>query len=468
VALRLYDTLSRTVRPFAPLEPGRVGVYLCGPTVQAPPHVGHLRSAVAFDILRRWLTASGYEVVFARNVTDIDDKILTVATETGRPWWAVAEHHTRLFDEAYGKVGVRPPTVAPRATGHIPEMVTLIERLVSAGHAYPAGGDVYFDVRSFAGYGRLSGQKIDAMAVTERSPAKRDPLDFALWKGAKPGEPSWRTPWGPGRPGWHLECSAMATRYLGSSFDLHGGGLDLLFPHHENELAQSAAAGDGFARFWLHNGLVSAGSAKLSKSLGNAEPVGETLRLFRPVALRYALGAAHYRSEIAWSEDVVADADAAYRRIESFVGHAVERLGGSAVDHPGSNGAAGPAATWADFAAAMDDDLAVPRALGVLHGAVRDGNTALDGGDDAAAGGLLGVVRRMLDVLGLDPVQQWPTDGAGRYQQAVDALVGVLLEARAAARDRRDFAEADRLRGALQRAGVTVEDRPDGTRWRLS
>jgi cysteinyl-tRNA synthetase len=466
--LRLYDTRARAVRPFQPLRPPAVTAYVCGPTVQAPPHVGHLRSAVAFDLLARWLCVRGCEVVLARNVTDIDDKILKVAAASGRPWWAVAEQNNRLFEAAYATVGVQPPTVAPRATGHIPEMIELIGRLVAAGHAYPAGGDVYFDVRSFPAYGQLSGQRIDAMAVTEPGPAKRDPLDFAVWKGRKPAEPSWPTPWGDGRPGWHLECSAMSTHYLGGSFDLHGGGLDLLFPHHENELAQSAAAGDGFARYWVHNGLVSVGAAKMSKSLGNAGAIEDTLRRFRPVALRYALGAAHYRSEITWSDEVVAEADAAYRRIEAFVRRAVERFGADAARVTGSPPADGG---WTAFAAAMDDDLAVPRALGVVHETVRDGNAALDGGDDAAGRAALGAGRRMLLALGLDPLEQWPAasgDGGGRYAEAVGALVAVLLDARAAARSRRDFAEADRLRAALQQAGVVVEDRPDGTGWYLS
>jgi cysteinyl-tRNA synthetase len=465
--LRLHDTRTRSVRPFEPLTRGVVTVYVCGPTVQSPPHVGHARSAVAFDLLRRWLLASGHEVVFARNVTDIDDKILHNAGHEEIPWWALAERNTRAFTAAYDALGVLPPTVEPRATGHVPEMIVLMQRLIDAGHAYPAGGSVYFDVRSFPSYGELSGQRIDAMQASEDPGDKRDALDFALWKAAKPGEPTWETPWGPGRPGWHLECSAMATKYLGPTFDIHGGGLDLVFPHHENEIAQSCAAGDGFARFWLHNGLVNTGGEKMSKSLGNSLVVADVLERVRPQAVRYVLGAAHYRSIIDWTPEGLADADAAYARLETFVRNALDLL-----DGPGDAEAlaleAGEATeTWQAFAEAMDDDLAVPRALGVLHGAVRDGNGLLAGGDRKALAAVLAVVRRMLAVLGLDPVSQWPAAGSD-LTPVVDALVGVVLQARQAARERKDFAEADRVRDALTAAGIVVEDTAQGPRWRIS
>ena len=465
--LRLHDTRTRSVRPFEPLTRGVVTVYVCGPTVQSPPHVGHARSAVAFDLLRRWLLASGHEVVFARNVTDIDDKILHNAGHEEIPWWALAERNTRAFTAAYDALGVLPPTVEPRATGHVPEMIVLMQRLIDAGHAYPAGGSVYFDVRSFPSYGELSGQRIDAMQASEDPGDKRDALDFALWKAAKPGEPTWETPWGPGRPGWHLECSAMATKYLGPTFDIHGGGLDLVFPHHENEIAQSCAAGDGFARFWLHNGLVNTGGEKMSKSLGNSLVVADVLERVRPQAVRYVLGAAHYRSIIDWTPEGLADADAAYARLETFVRNALDLL-----DGPGDAEAlaleAGEATeTWQAFAEAMDDDLAVPRALGVLHGAVRDGNGLLAGGDRKALAAVLAVVRRMLAVLGLDPVSQWPAAGSD-LTPVVDALVGVALQARQAARERKDFAEADRVRDALTAAGIVVEDTAQGPRWRIS
>jgi len=327
VTLRLYDTAARSVREFDPITPGKASLYLCGATVQAPPHIGHVRSGVSFDILVRWLRASGYQTTFCRNVTDIDDKIIRVAAAEGVPWWLVAQRNERAFGRAYDALGCLPPDVEPRATGHVPEMIILMRRLIEGGHAYPADGGVYFDVGSYPDYGALSGQRPEHMRPaddTETNDAKRDPRDFALWKGAKPGEPAWDTPWGPGRPGWHLECSAMATKYLGPAFDIHGGGLDLVFPHHENELAQSRAAGDGFAQYWMHNGLVGVAGEKMSKSLGNSLLVDVMVTQVRPVELRYYLGQAHYRSAIEYSPDALAEAGAAYRRIEGFVTRAAE------------------------------------------------------------------------------------------------------------------------------------------------
>ncbi|MFL6139865.1 MAG: cysteine--tRNA ligase [Frankiaceae bacterium] len=473
MTLRLHDTLARETRPFEPLQPGRVTMYVCGPTVQSPPHVGHVRSAVALDILRRWLIASGYDVSYVRNVTDIDDKILAVAAAEGVPWWVVADRNTRAFTAAYDALGCLPPTYEPRATGHVPEMIVLMQRLIDAGHAYASGGDVYFDVRSMAGYGALSGQRLDHMAVTERNEAdrpKRDPLDFALWKGAKPGEPSWATPWGDGRPGWHLECSAMATKYLGPAFDIHGGGLDLVFPHHENEHAQSTCAGDGFARYWVHHALLNIGGEKMSKSLGNSYVVADMLQRARPQALRYYLGAAHYRSMIDFSDAGLEEAATAYARIETFVRNAVDALGGLAESEAASVEAGDGDAAWAEFAAAMDDDLGVSQALAVVHQTVRAGNSALTDGDRRRLAAALGAVRRMLEVLALDPVAQWPaTTGAGsELEKVVDALVRVALDARAEARARRDFAAADSIRDRLESAGVVVEDTAEGTRWRLA
>ena len=460
MALRLHDTLSGEVRDFVPLRADErvVTMYVCGPTVQAAPHVGHVRSAIAFDILRRWLLASGYDVQFLRNVTDIDDKILHDAGHAGVPWWAHATHHHRLFVQAYDALNVLPPTGEPRATGHVTEMVELMQRLIDRGHAYAAGGDVYFDVRSFPEYGALSRQQPDQMRSAEDAGLKRDPLDFALWKAAKPGEPTWPTPWGPGRPGWHLECSAMATRYLGAEFDIHGGGQDLVFPHHENEVAQSVAAGDGFARFWLHHGLVNTGGEKMSKSLGNSLVVADVLSRARPQAVRYLLGSAHYRSDIQWSDDALADAEASYSRIENFLERADEIA-------PAGADAAVPAA----FAAALDDDLAVPRALAALHESVRAGNAALADGDKAALETAAGEVRAMTRVLGLSP-DDFAAAGAGAdgaLRPVVDALVPAMLTARDEARARKDYAEADRLRDALAAAGVVVEDTPAGPRWRV-
>jgi cysteinyl-tRNA synthetase len=458
VSLRLYDTLSRSVRDFVPVRAGAASIYLCGATVQAPPHIGHIRSGVNFDVLRRWLLAAGLTVTYCRNVTDVDDKIINRAAAEKVPFWQVAQRNERAFTWAYETLGCLPPTVEPRATGHVPEMIVLMRRLIDAGHAYPAGGDVYFSVPSFPPYGQLSGQRPDEMrAAEDAGAAKRDPRDFALWKGARPGEPDWETPWGPGRPGWHLECSAMATRYLGETFDIHGGGLDLVFPHHENELAQSAAAGDGFARFWLHNGLLNLGGEKMSKSTGNSLLVSEVVRRWRPVELRYYLAAPHYRSAIEYSEEALGEAAAAYRRLESFLSRAADLVG-----------VLEPAAVPATFAAAMDDDLGVPQALAVVHTAVRDGNAALAAGDKAVVADRAAEVRGMLGVLGLDPAAEpWRDDRRSDLVPVIDALVRVTLDQRTAARARKDYAAADAIRDQLAAAGVVVEDTPTGPRWTL-
>jgi cysteinyl-tRNA synthetase len=462
VTLHLYDSATRSLREFTPLEPGKVSIYLCGATVQAPPHIGHIRSGVNFDILQRWLTHSGYEVTFVRNVTDIDDKILTKSAEHDQPWWAWAALNEEAFRQAYEVLGCLRPTYEPRATGHVTEMVELMARLIERGHAYAADGDVYFDVKSFPAYGALSRQRLDAMHTagdSEGEERKHDPRDFALWKAHKPGEPetaSWPTPWGRGRPGWHLECSAMATRYLGPTFDIHGGGLDLVFPHHENEIAQSVAAGDAFARYWLHNAWLTVGGEKMSKSLGNSLLVSEIVKSWRPVEVRYYLGAAHYRSHVEFSPEALDEAAAAYRRIENFVERVVERLG----PQP-------PGPACAEFAAAMDDDLGVPAALGVLHTRVREGNAALDAGDVDAATAALVDVNAMTGVLGIAPKQWIATGNSSDLTPVVDSLVQVALEQRAAARARKDFAASDLIRDQLTVAGVLVEDTPSGPRWTL-
>ena len=487
MTLRLYDTATREVREFSPLIQGKASLYLCGATVQAPPHIGHVRSGIGFDILVRWLKASGYQVTFCRNVTDIDDKILQISAAEEVPWWAVAQRNERAFSRAYDVLGCLPPDVEPRATGHVPEMIVLMRRLIEAGHAYAAGGDVYFDVSSYPAYGSLSGQRPEHMRPaddTENPGAKRDLRDFALWKGAKPGEPAWETPWGPGRPGWHLECSAMATKYLGPGFDIHGGGLDLVFPHHENELAQSRAAGDEFARYWLHNGLVGVAGEKMSKSLGNSLLVDVMVTQVRPVELRYYLGQAHYRSPLEYSPEALAEAGAAYRRIEGFVtraseftGRASEFTGPSSEFTGPSSGGPGPAgggrggglsAFPAAFTAALDDDLGVPQALAAVHEAVREGNNALSAGEADAVGACLASVRAMLGVLGLDPLgQPWASRGGDDLHDVVDALVKVALDQRQAARERKDYAAADAIRERLHSAGVLIEDTPDGPRWEL-
>ncbi len=454
--LHIYDTATRSLREFVPLEPGKASIYLCGLTVQGPPHIGHVRNWVTTDILRRWLTYRGHQVTFVRNVTDIDDKILINAAESGEPWWALAYRNERQIRTAEVELGCLPPTYEPRATGHITEMIELMQRLVDKGLAYESGGDVFFDVAALPSYGSLSGQKIDEMQPAGDSAGdahKRDPRDFALWKGHKPDEPataSWPTPWGRGRPGWHLECSAMATKYLGPTFDIHGGGLDLVFPHHENELAQSVGAGDGFARYWMHSGLLNLSGAKMSKSVGNTLAVTEIVKQWRPVEVRYYLGAPHYRSAVEFSAEALDEAAAAYRRIENFI----ERAGET------SPAAELPAA----FVEAMDNDLAVPAALGVVHSRVRDGNAALERGDSAAVKAALADVLAMTDVLGIDPAR-WAAADTSDLVSTVDSLVQVALEQRENARRRKDFAAADVIRDQLASAGVIVEDTPSGPRW---
>ncbi|MFN3542686.1 MAG: cysteine--tRNA ligase, partial [Rhodococcus sp. (in: high G+C Gram-positive bacteria)] len=419
MTLHLHDTETRALREFTPLVPGHASVYLCGATVQGEPHIGHVRSGVAFDVLRRWLLAHDYDVAFVRNVTDIDDKILNKARDAGRPWWEWAATYERSFTWAYDRLGVLPPSAEPRATGHITQMVQMIERLIERGHAYADEcGDVYFDVQSFPSYGALSGHKLDDVHQGESvAEGKRDPRDFTLWKGAKPGEPSWPTPWGPGRPGWHLECSAMAENYLGPDFDIHCGGMDLVFPHHENERAQSMAAGDGFSRYWLHNGWVTMGGEKMSKSLGNVLSVPNVLKKVRPQELRFYLGGAHYRSMLEYSDTALDTAAVTYRGIEGFVRRAVERAGEV------------PLGKWtAGFAEALDDDLSVPKALAEIHATVTLGNTALESGDLPAAVEHAGSVRAMLDILGVDPLDpHWASD-SGSDAAALGAL-GVLVEA---------------------------------------
>jgi cysteinyl-tRNA synthetase len=462
VTLRLYDTLARSVRDFTPLVPGKVGIYLCGATVQSSPHIGHMRSGVNYDVLRRWLSFRGLDVTFIRNVTDIDDKVLEKSAEAGVPWWSLAYEHELAFAAGYDALGCLRPTYEPRATGHVPEMIALMHELIDAGYAYASGGDVYFDVLSYPEYGALSGQRVDHMKQPEDAGHKRDPRDFALWKGYKPSEPasaSWQTPWGAGRPGWHLECSAMAGKYLGDAFDIHGGGTDLVFPHHENEIAQSRAAGRGFAQFWAHHSLLNLGGEKMSKSVGNTLGVPAVLQRVRPAELRYYLAAPHYRSIIDYSEESLQEAAHAYRRVEGFVQRATERVG---VVEPGT--------ICAQFAVAMDDDLGTPKALAALHDVVREGNQALAAGHDQATRGALASVRGMLAVLGLDPLDPvW--GGTGRTTDlhgVVDSLVAVALEQRQAARARKDYPASDAIRDQLKQAGILVEDTPHGPRWTLS
>ena len=464
-AFRLYDTATRSVRAFVPLVPGQVSIYHCGLTVQSGPHLGHIRKEVVFDVLRRWLSWCGYEVTVIANVTDIDDKILIKSAEAGVSWFAHAYRFERELHDAYAALGCLPPTYEPRATGHVPEMIEMITELIKRGHAYPAddgSGDVYFDVKSWPSYGSLSRQRIEDMEPAEDADprGKHDPRDFALWKGHKESEPetaSWDTPWGRGRPGWHLECSAMAGKYLGDEFDIHGGGLDLRFPHHENELAQSTAAGRAFARYWMHNALLTAAGEKMSKSLGNGALVSEVIKRFPARAVRLYLLQPHYRSTIEYSDGALAESVAALERIDNFVRRASDLVGAASDRVP------------QEFIAAMNDDLGTSAAVAVLHSAVRDGNLALDAGDQDQVAARLGEVNAMLSILGLDAAgEAWQRRGDDqRLAAVVDGLITELLKQRAAARQRKDFASADAIRDSLAELGVEVSDTPQGPRWKV-
>lgn len=518
--LNLYDTASHQVSHFVPLKPGEVGIYVCGATVQSSPHIGHIRAAVAFDIVRRWFLKLGYKVTFVRNVTDIDDKILVKAAAAGQRWWARAYYYEREFTEAYNTLGVLPPTVEPRATGHMSDMIDLIQRILDNGHGYVVTdadgkptGNVYFDVASWPHYGELTHQKQtsevdEAAAVTDRmgpsvdatgadkynpvdpadaSPDKHDPRDFALWKAPKDTDPEdarWSTPFGVGRPGWHIECSAMSHRYLGDGFDIHGGGLDLRFPHHENEMAQTRAAGYPSAARWMHSAWVTAKGEKMSKSLGTGLSVPSVLAEHSAWVVRYALGSVQYRSMLEWSDQALVEAQAAYDRVSNFIERAGVALGGqpsreevtavSADDLP------------ADFVAAMNDDVNVSGATAAIFTAIRSGNTLLsqlaDRADSETAKAevreALLAVRAMLDTLGLDPLAEpWVSAGAAGgaadgtaespEHAALEALIAEQLNARAEARKAKDFAKADQIRDALTEAGIAIEDGPQGSTWSL-
>ena len=453
-SLNLYDTKSRKISAFKPIKKGEVGIYLCGATVQAPPHIGHIRSGVNFDILRRWLIASGYKVNFIRNVTDIDDKILHKAVHEEIPWWQVAQKYERAFTDAYNWLNVLPPTYEPRATGHITQMIELIDKLIENGSAYaPGNGDVYLEVRKVKNYLELSNQKLDDLLVSDDADLKfkKDPRDFALWKAAKKGEPSWPTPWGDGRPGWHIECSAMAHAYLGESFDIHGGGLDLIFPHHENEIAQSASAGFGFATTWMHNAWVTTSGEKMSKSLGNSLQVVEILKKVRGIELRWYLGSAHYRSMLEFSFEALNESATAFKRIEAFLSRAEAILGKA------------PEVLIADeFAKAMNDDLAVPQALAFIAESMRVGNSASE--DKKVIAKAAGEIRGALSILGCDPKDD-AFKSSNSHDAAIDGLIKLALEQRQAARERKDFAAADQIRDQIASLGITVEDTSNGPRW---
>ena len=473
--MRFYDSATSSIRDFEPVVPGEARIYYCGATVQGEPHVGHIRSALVFDQLARWMRYRGFKVTTVRNVTDIDDKILAKSVESAQPtytgehpneqWWALAYRYEKVFARAYATLGIDPPTYEPRATGHIPEMFELIQRLIDRGHAYPAlddSGDVYFDVRSWEQYGALTRQSVDDMQDSaDADPrGKRDPRDFALWKGYKEGEPltaAWDSPWGRGRPGWHLECSAMAGKYLGKRFDIHGGGLDLRFPHHENELAQSTAAGDDFANFWMHNGMVTYEGEKMSKSIGNTISPVQMLQQARPLVVRYYLGSAHYRSVLDYRPTSLEEARVAIERVEAFLAATLELM----VPNPQDR------RVPQEFADALDDDMNIPRALAVLHEQTRAGNAALAAGADASE--YANAVWAMANVLGLTSLMNLDGSGAsGAEHQALDALIHNILEQRASARAEKDWATADRMRDVLTAAGITVKDGAQGSTWSLN
>jgi len=461
MSLNLYDTATREVNEFKPLVAGQVSIYVCGATVQSAPHIGHVRSGVNFDILRRWLIKSGYNVTFIRNVTDIDDKILQKAAVEKISWWALAMKYERIFTDAYASLNVMPPTYEPRATGHITQMVELMDQLVETGGAYaPGNGDVYLEVRKLKRYLTLSRQNLNDLQPAQDADEtyKKDVRDFALWKAAKPGEPSWPTPWGPGRPGWHLECSAMAHAYLGETFDIHGGGLDLVFPHHENEIAQSEAAGYGFAQRWLHNAWVTQSGEKMSKSLGNALQVHEILKSVRGIELRWYLGGAHYRSMLEYSPEALQEAATNFKRIENFLHRATELVG--AQPTPRIN---------EEFTVAMNDDLAVPAALATISENLRLGNQAITDNDIAAISKNADEIRGALEVLGCDPFDvAFASSGGSDLTEALDGVIKLALAERASARERKDFAASDAIRDGLSALGITIEDTAQGPRWSIS
>ena len=473
MTLQLFDSRSQSLRELKPIKAGEVGIYLCGPTVQAAPHLGHLRSALVYDQLRRWLEASGLKVNLIRNITDIDDKVLVNAKAENRKWWELAFFYEQLFSAAYKKLDILSPSYEPRATANINEMIELIQSLIEKGHAYQVEGsaDVYFSASSWKDYGELTNQKSDDLVDDSEAEArgKKHPRDFALWKSHKDSEPedaSWDSPFGKGRPGWHIECSAMSVKYLGTQFDIHGGGLDLRFPHHENELAQSRAAGHAFANFWLHNGLVNVAGAKMSKSLGNSILASDVLTDSNALALRYYLGSAQYRSVLDYNEGVLEEAEAAIERIGTFLQRAIRRLTDTKfLDQLDLSKPSFPE----KFTQAMNDDLNIPAALAVLHESVRDGNSSLDEELLQEAANAYAEVLAMVDVLNINPeASLWKRSGfAEEAMSALDGLVQSLIAQRNQARENKDFETSDRIRDQLKAVGVVLEDSPDSTHWSL-
>ncbi|MGA1310636.1 MAG: cysteine--tRNA ligase [Candidatus Nanopelagicales bacterium] len=456
--MKLYDSYSRSLRDFVPLKNGEVSMYLCGATVQGSPHIGHMRSTIVFDVLRRYFEYKNLKVLFVRNVTDIDDKILHNAGHEDISWWELAAKYEKEFSQAYEDLGNIVPSIEPRATGHIPQMIEMIEQLIEKNYAYVAEGSVWFAVKSFKDYGKLSGQKVEEMlAAQDLDKGKKDPHDFALWKKSKEGEPFWKSPWGQGRPGWHIECSAMAKTYLGEKFDIHGGGLDLQFPHHENEIAQSKASGNGFANFWVHNYWVTQSGEKMSKSLGNSLKVKEVITRFRPIDVRFYLLSAHYRSNLEFSDQALSEAATAFSRIEQFVIRASEKTKNNQLNLKFPQ----------EFIQAIEDDLAIPLTISIIHEYVTKGNTALTNNESKLVD-ILNEVRSMLHLLGLDPMStNWNSQSSNQEKEALDKLISELLNKRNQARANKDFALADSMRDALKNAGILIEDGADGSRWTI-
>ncbi|SIT72508.1 cysteinyl-tRNA synthetase [Ectothiorhodosinus mongolicus] len=460
--LHIHNTLSRKKEPFTPIEPGKVRMYVCGMTVYDDCHLGHARVLVVFDMVYRYLQASGLEVTYVRNITDIDDKIIRRASENGETIEQLTERVIARMHEDADALGVLRPTMEPRATQHVQEIIDLITKLISSGHAYLGNnGDVYYSVSQFPTYGQLSGKRVEDLRAGERvapDEAKRDPLDFVLWKSAKPGEPFWESPWGPGRPGWHIECSAMSMCYLGEHFDIHGGGQDLQFPHHENEIAQSEAAScSHFVNVWMHNGFVRINEEKMSKSLGNFFTIREVLAHYRPEEIRYFILASHYRSPLNYDDQALHAARQALTRLYTALRDLPEHAS-AAVD-----------GGWRQrFSAAMDDDFNTPEALAVLFDLTREVNRLRDAGEAVAAAGAASELRDLGSILGLlgDDPQAFLRGGSGADQGPSDEQIEALIAERLAARQNRDFARADQIRDELKAQGVVLEDGPQGTTWR--
>ena len=464
--LRIHNSLTGRKEEFREIEPGKVRMYCCGMTVYDYCHVGHARMLIVFDVVRRYLRWRGYDVTFVRNITDIDDNIIKRAAENGEPVEALTARFIAAMNEDCDALGIERPDLEPRATGYITEIIAMIEALIDKGYAYAADGDVLYSVSKFEAYGQLSGKKtadLRAGARVEIGEHKRDPLDFALWKAAKPGEPQWDSPWGPGRPGWHIECSAMSTSLLGPHFDIHGGGIDLKFPHHENEIAQSRAACDApFVNLWMHNGHVRVDDEKMSKSLGNFFTVRDVLPKLRPEVMRAFVLASHYRGPVNYTEENLQQADAALSRL--YIA-----LRDVAAADPA------PATEWSDrFREAMDDDFNTPEGISVLQSLARELNSAKAAGDTVAAALLAGELKALAGVLGIlayEPaawlsMRSEVTAGEAAGDGLGDEQISSLVKARVAARRARNWAESDRIRDELTAQGVILEDGPGGTTWR--